>query len=105
MQSLPPGQAAGPLSFDDVEVELRDSATPTLTVMVCSWNVGNAPPNRDEMRNHWITPGPEIDIVVVGVQECSYKESGGHNQDFPSKVRPSDGTCYFSLMFFTYIHR
>jgi hypothetical protein len=81
----------GPLSFADVEVELRDnnvhrSLTPTIKVLVCSWNVGNAPPKIEEIKDNWINPGPEVNIVAVGVQECAYKDEGGAAVDFPNKV-------------------
>ena len=50
---------SGVLSFDEVEVELREkpSNVRSVNVMICSWNVGNAPPILEEMKAHWITPG------------------------------------------------
>ena len=82
-----------PLGFNEVEVELHENSDepsdepsdkPKVNVMICSWNVGNAPPDVEEMKNHWINPEPEVDIVVVGVQECQYKEA---ITDFSDKVR------------------
>jgi hypothetical protein len=88
---------SGVLSFDEVEVELREkpSNVRSVNVMICSWNVGNAPPILEEMKAHWITPGPEIGIVVVGTQECEYKEEGGASTDFPDKVVSALGDDFY----------
>jgi phosphatidylinositol-bisphosphatase len=53
---------------------------PGLKVLVCSWNVGNAPPPATFAP--WIPPGGGgSDIIAVGLQECAYtpptKEDGG----------------------------
>ena len=49
-----------------------------LRVLACTWNVGNAPPAED-LRSWLATSGSSPpDLVVVGAQECTYKEREGH---------------------------
>uniref|UniRef100_K3X4F6 C2 domain-containing protein n=1 Tax=Globisporangium ultimum (strain ATCC 200006 / CBS 805.95 / DAOM BR144) TaxID=431595 RepID=K3X4F6_GLOUD len=50
--------------------------SPPLKILVASWNVGNAMPPKQASKIHdWIPEGGgEFDVIVVGLQESSYRE-------------------------------
>jgi len=57
------------MDVQDVDVSLPHS----LKLLVCSWNVGNAAPPK--VLDAMIPPrGGTYDIIVMGVQECTYHE-------------------------------
>eukprot|EP00500_Bicosoecida_sp_ms1_P005447 CAMPEP_0203826364 /NCGR_PEP_ID=MMETSP0115-20131106/56479_1 /ASSEMBLY_ACC=CAM_ASM_000227 /TAXON_ID=33651 /ORGANISM="Bicosoecid sp, Strain ms1" /LENGTH=110 /DNA_ID=CAMNT_0050735411 /DNA_START=70 /DNA_END=399 /DNA_ORIENTATION=- len=61
---------AGGVSAGDVAVSV-EGATP-LRVHVCTWNVGNKMPRADFAP--WIPAGGgDHDVIVVGLQESTYK--------------------------------
>eukprot|EP00949_MAST-11_sp_MAST-11-sp1_P004097 g4097.t1 len=46
-----------------------------LRLLLFTWNVGNAKPIEDELELWLPKDGGDFDIVVVGCQECAYKDS------------------------------
>lgn len=70
-----------------------------LNILICSWNVGNTEPEQEELRQYWINPTKDVDMVVVGVQECAYKTTMGEKQDphFDNLVKICCGEDFYQV--------
>jgi hypothetical protein len=72
-------QVQAPVGAEGVDVAIGAEA-PTLSVLTCSWNVGNALPPTGDGLAPWIPLGGKkadgsgfYDIICCGMQECEYK--------------------------------
>src|SRR5438105_3658885 len=52
-----------------------------LKLMTCSWNVGNAEANPHQLKHLFPHHGEGFDIIVIGLQESTYKIGGGFEDD------------------------
>lgn len=70
-----------------------------LKILIGSWNVGNAEPNQEELRQYWINPTSDVDMIVVGAQECAYKTTTGEKQDphFDNLVKRCCGEDFYQV--------
>ena len=74
-----PNKMVSELKIDEVDVKLPGNGSffqphqeGKLKLLVGTWNVGNAQPDEEQMKN-WIPDGGgDFDMIIVGVQECSY---------------------------------
>lgn len=60
--------------LNDVKVDLAEHVDPWehIKVLCFTWNMGDAKPVDDELQCWLPNEGGDFDIIVVGVQECSY---------------------------------
>lgn len=69
---------------DSLPLSLPDSPTQSISILTCSWNLGNTSPPRD--LSQWILPG--YAVYAIGVQEGRYGVKEGDDAADSWKVIP-----------------
>lgn len=64
-----------------------------LKILVASWNVGNAmPPKNPKLIHEWIPEGGgDFDVIVIGLQESSYREKTSGSSGSGNATVPMNG--------------
>eukprot|EP00947_MAST-08B_sp_MAST-8B-sp1_P005518 g5518.t1 len=55
-------------------------------LLVGTWNVGNAQPDEEQLKSWLPEGGGDFEMIVVGVQECSYKTSDDNTKEEMDKM-------------------
>jgi hypothetical protein len=95
VQCLLEGKSGGSVTLQAVLVAAPAASAP-LRCLVGSWNVGNASP-QEELGSWLRNPGDTAELVVVGAQECTYKERSPHascEADWQAALQACLGPAY-----------